>query len=327
MANVINSTTLADSIGDGLVIPAYDKKLKWQLRSKVLWRQFVDVHPVSPTNDSNVVHLKRHDYLPVGTPTPIDEIVAPDQVAAPETIDVPVTLYEYGKTMGRTKWLGDVAYVPVDEALARQISTHCADTLDELVRLVFRTGTNRITANGNDGIDATAANVNTIVSGHATAANNDLLNAKAVRTAVKRLRSRSVEPVMGELYAAVISNDTSADFQSLTGGVPWSAPHIYQDTSNLYNGTIGAFAGAFFIETPRASVNVGAGASGVDVQETLIFGREVVAEAVETEPHVGLSPMVDPMNRGKGIYWYGSLGHALYRNEAVERIEHGITIG
>jgi hypothetical protein len=35
--------------------------------------------------------------------------------------------------------------------------------------------------------------------------------------------------------------------------------------------------------------------------------------------------MIDQMNRGKNIYWYGSLGHAVYRDETIERIEHGVT--
>lgn len=313
----INTTLLAGSIGDGIVIPGYDKFTRWALRSLVIWRQFVDVHPQDVTNDAKVINLKRHNYLTVSAaPTPLDEVTAATPTTSPQTTNVPVTIEEHGLLMGRTTFLGDVAYIPVDPALGHQLATHMADTLDWMARAKFLTGTNRQTSNVG-APDATPQAVNTL-----TAA--DVISAALVRRSVKNLRKRNAVPFHGSSYVAIISHESSVDLQESTGGLTWQAPHINVDTSNIYNGYIGTFAGAEFIETNRAYAATD-GAASAAVHRTVFLGREGVAEAVVREPHVGLSPMVDLMNRGKNIYWYGSLGHALYRDETVERIEHGVT--
>jgi len=312
----VNTTTVG--LGVGIVIPAYDKFLRWAFRSQVLWRQFVDVKPQDPTNDSNVINLKRHNYLTVSaTPTPLDEVTAATPTTAPGTTNVPVTILEQGLLMGRTQFLGDVAYIPVDPALGRQIATHMADSLDWLARVAYLAGTNRTTSNVG-APDAAPVAVNTL-----TAA--DLFSARLIREAVKRLRKRNAVPFRGSNYVAVVSHDTSVDLQQETGtSNVWHSPHVNVDTSAIYNGYIGTFGGADFIETNRAFAALD-GAAAAAVHRSIFMGREGVAEAVVREPHVGLSPMTDQMNRGKNIYWYGSLGHALYRDEVLERVEHGVT--
>jgi N4-gp56 family major capsid protein len=319
------STDVDTLLGNGIVIPAYDKLLKWALTDKVLWRQFIDVHPVDPTNNSNVVHLKKNKYLTTSAPVALSEVLPADVTASPEPDDVAVTLAEYGKTMGRTTFLGDVAYVPVDPILAEQIAEDLAKSLDLLARAQFVGGTNRATVDGaaigagtGTGLDASPVNVNTL-----TAA--DVISAAAIRRQVKALRKRNVTPWMGDHYMAVISHETSLDIQEgADSPVNWQDPHIRVDTEAIYNGYVGKFAGAVFIESNRAYAATD-GASSAAVHRTVFFGREAVVEAVKREPAVGVSPVTDPMNRHRGIYWYGSLGHAIFRQEALQRLEHGVS--
>jgi N4-gp56 family major capsid protein len=282
-----------------------------------MWRQFVDVFPQDVTNDAKVINLKRHNYLTVSAaPTPLDEVVAASSTTSPQTTNVPVTITEHGLLMGRTTFLGDVAYIPVDPALGHQLATHMADSLDWMARAAFLLGTNRQTSNAG-APDASPAAVNTLLA-------TDVISAALVRRAVKNLRKRNAVPLHGTNYAAVISHETSVDLQESTGGLAWQSPHINVDTSNIYNGYIGTFAGAEFMESNRAYAALD-GSAAAAVHRSVFMGREGVAEAVVREPHVGLSPMIDQMNRGKNIYWYGSLGHAVYRDETIERIEHGVT--
>src|SRR5690606_14977662 len=63
----------------------------------------------------------------------IDEVVSPDQVQPTPTKFMQITINERGRTMGRTTFLGDVAYIPVDPVLGRKLAVHMADTLDALV--------------------------------------------------------------------------------------------------------------------------------------------------------------------------------------------------
>lgn len=56
---------------------------------------------------------------------------------------------------------------------------------------------------------------------------------------------------------------------------------------------------------------------------TLFAGKQALAEAVAVEPHTILGPKTDKFNRFQPIGWYGILGHARYREEALYRVESG----
>ena len=62
------------------------------------------------------------------------------------------------------------------------------------------------------------------------------------------------------------------------------------------------------------------------VYRTFLAGQQALAEAVAEEPHVVIGPVTDRLMRQRPIGWYGVLGHAIYRNEALYRIETGCSI-
>jgi N4-gp56 family major capsid protein len=62
------------------------------------------------------------------------------------------------------------------------------------------------------------------------------------------------------------------------------------------------------------------------VYRSFLAGQQALAEAVAEEPHVVIGPVVDRLMRQRPIGWYGVLGHAIYRNEALYRIETGSSI-
>lgn len=63
------------------------------------------------------------------------------------------------------------------------------------------------------------------------------------------------------------------------------------------------------------------------VYRTILAGKQAFAEAVASEPHVVIGPVTDRLMRFRPIGWYGVLGFAIYRNEALYRIESGSAIG
>lgn len=80
------------------------------------------------------------------------------------------------------------------------------------------------------------------------------------------------------------------------------------------------------IDTPVTSAGVTSGATIVIVPVTKVFntyfaGQQALAEAVAEEPHVVIGPVVDKLMRHRPIGWYGVLGHAIYRDEALYRVE------
>jgi N4-gp56 family major capsid protein len=62
------------------------------------------------------------------------------------------------------------------------------------------------------------------------------------------------------------------------------------------------------------------------VFRTILAGKQAFAEAVASEPHVVIGPVTDKLMRFRPIGWYGVLGFAIYRNEALYRIESSSSI-
>ena len=62
------------------------------------------------------------------------------------------------------------------------------------------------------------------------------------------------------------------------------------------------------------------------VFNTYFAGQQALAEAVAEEPHVVIGPVVDKLMRHRPLGWYGVLGHAIYREEALFRVETSSTI-
>jgi N4-gp56 family major capsid protein len=57
------------------------------------------------------------------------------------------------------------------------------------------------------------------------------------------------------------------------------------------------------------------------VFNTYFCGQQALAEAVAEEPHVVIGPVVDKLMRHRPLGWYGVLGQAIYRQEALYRVE------
>jgi len=62
------------------------------------------------------------------------------------------------------------------------------------------------------------------------------------------------------------------------------------------------------------------------VFNTYFAGQQALAEAVAEEPHVVIGPVVDKLMRHRPLGWYGVLGQAIYRQEALYRVETSSSI-
>ena len=62
------------------------------------------------------------------------------------------------------------------------------------------------------------------------------------------------------------------------------------------------------------------------VFDTLLCGQQALAEAVAEEPHIVIGNVTDKLMRFRPMGWYGVLGFARYREEALYRIETGSSI-
>lgn len=295
------------------VTQAYDLFFRWQLKAMPLCRQFVDVRPQNVTHRGDSVKLQLNSYFSstdvVNATTPLSEEADVTPTKLPATTSVVLTPQEYGLTNLRTLKLANRTMVPIDPVIAKAVGAHAGDTIDYLLQTQMRGGTNVIRS-------ANRASTATITQA-------DVGTANMIRTAVTNLRANSVQPRDGEFYVGIVHPDVVHDIRTETGAGNWRDPNTYGTSQRqIWAGEFGAFEGARFIQSPsllRTTDNDGA--TSEIVHRWFLMGQEALAEAVVTEAHTVLAPVVDSLRRNQGIGWYADLAFARYREAALYRLE------
>ena len=383
------STTLGGTVGGaGLVQKAYDRLLEFALRAEPLIRSVADKTPAQQSIPGSTIVLQKYVDLTAATGT-LSESVDPDAVALSTPDQVTITLNEYGNSVLVTRALELFSLADVDPAISNVIAFNLADSIDKVAMETLRGGTNVIY-----GGSATST---------ATVAATSTLDSADIRKAVAKLRSNKAAYRKGSMYWVGIHPEVSHDLRAETGAAGWRDPHNYQSNENIWAGEIGAYEGAYFVESPRmfnsksganqtnlATASAVSGASGaftivaangafggraevgdkisgtnvgtdakitaisvgttnttftVDVANsgtvgtntltvtpvtrvfnTIIAGKQAMAQAVAEEPHVVIGNVTDKLMRFRPMGWYGVLGFARYREEALYRLETGSSI-
>ena len=305
-----DSASLGGTAGSaGLVQKAYDKFIEFALRDEPLIRAVADKRPVSPTNNGNVVVLQKYADLANAT-TALTESTDIDGVTIGTPTSVTITMQEFGNATTNTRALQLFSMTSVDPDIVTLMARNQADSIDALAMTALRGGSNVIYSG------STATSTATITAAATLSAAN-------ISKAVAKLRGNKASGKRGAEYWAGIHPDVSHDLMLENG---WLIPNAYgSDQMRIWAGEVGRFKGAFFVESPRL-YSATDGASSAKVYRTIIAGQQALAEAVAEEPHTVIGPVTDKLNRFRPIGWYGVLGFARFREEALYRIESGSSI-
>ena len=305
-----DSASLGGTAGSaGLVQKAYDKSIEFALRDEPLIRSVADKRPVSPTNNGNVVVLQKYADLANAT-TALTESTDIDGVTIGTPTSVTITMQEFGNATTNTRALQLFSLNSVDPDIVTLMARNQADSIDALAMTALRGGSNVIYSGSTATSTATVTAAATL-----TAAN--------ISKAVAKLRGNKASGKRGAEYWAGIHPDVSHDLMLENG---WLIPNAYgSDQMRIWAGEVGRFKGAFFVESPRL-YSATDGASSAKVYRTILVGQQALAEAVAEEPHTVIGPVTDKLNRFRPIGWYGVLGFARFREEALYRIESGSSI-
>mgnify|MGYP006271415503 CR=1 FL=1 len=304
-------------VGANLVTQAYDRLVEFQLRATPQFRAIADKKVADQTHPGSSVLFQIYSDLAdesLATAT-LTETVDPDAVAVPATTTLSVTLAEYGRTVITTRKLDLFSLADVEPAVANIVAFNMAATLDNGVAAVLDGGSNVIRESA--GSLSTSAAKTTITA-------TDTLKGRDIRYAITKMRAANVVPRRGNFYVSYVHPEVSHDLRTETGNNIWRTPHEYQDLNSLYAGEIGAWEGCIFVETPRmtnSQSGSGSGASQTRVYNSYVLGAQALAEAVAEEPHMTMGNVVDKFNRFRPVGWYGVLGWARYRSDALWRIE------
>jgi N4-gp56 family major capsid protein len=313
-ASANNVGAFTPSNAAGLVQKAYDRLVEFELRSTPLIRSVADKKPARQAMPGSSVALQIYNDLAINK-AELSELVDPSTVSIATPDVVTVDLKEYGNSTVVTRKLQLMSLADVDPAVANIIAFNMADSIDELAQDALLAGTNVLYATGGT---TTATTTSGITS-------DDTITAVDIRTAVAKLRTNKASGRKGSLYWCGIHPEVSYDLRAETGAGSWRNPHEYQSNDAIWAGEIGQFEGAYFVESPRLRKGAD-GASSISVYRTFLCGQQALAEAVAEEPHVVIGPVVDRLMRQRPIGWYGVLGHKVYRQEALYRIESASSI-
>lgn len=287
-----------------LFATAYDRAVDLQLWLEPQFGLLATKKTVSPTHQSNTVRMQLHAALGTAT-TPLNEITDPTGSALSNTEYVDITLAQYGDWTAVTDYVEAFALDNgLDSNIVTVLSRSMIDTKEELIEAKLATSTNRIYET-----NATGREIG-------VGAADSEFKARDLRYAVAKLRGAGVSPFAGG-YLSYIHPDVSYDFQEETGETGWR--YVHQNTgdagaSAIYAGELGTFHGVRFVETGRCGI------VGTEYN-TYVMGDGFLAEATQDPFHVVTGGViVDPLNRKVPIGWKGRAGWALYRDEAMFKI-------
>ena len=308
-----DSASLGGTAGSaGLVQKAYDKFIEFALRDEPLIRSVADKRPVSPTNNGNVVVLQKYADLANAT-TALTESTDIDGVTIGTPTSVTITMQEFGNATTNTRALQLFSMTSVDPDIVTLMARNQADSIDALAMTALRGGTNVIYSG------STATSTATVTAAATLSTAN-------VAKAVAKLRGNKASGKRGSEFWAGIHPDVAHDLMLESSAAGWVVPNAYGISQDrIWAGEIGRYKGAYFVESPRL-YSATDGASSAKVYRTIIAGQQALAEAVAEEPHTVIGPVTDKLNRFRPIGWYGVLGFARFREEALYRIESGSSI-
>ncbi|MCP4336376.1 MAG: N4-gp56 family major capsid protein [Mycoplasma sp.] len=294
---------------------AYDRFAYFALREQLYFDNCADIRSTSQDKPgSSVTFTVYADLAPAITP--LSETADVDAVEITDS-QVTVTLDEYGNAALTTARVRGESYLNVDEDVANIVGFNAGQSLDRLARPVLFGGTN-VQFSGQTTQAAITA--------------TDLLTAAMIREGVAKLRGRNVIPIDSH-FKGFLHPDVRVDLQAETGEAAWNAPAIRNEgAQRVWLGLVGNFAGTDWIEAPSCPILADAGASTVDVYQSVIVGRQSLAKAysrtVSSElPGTVIGPVVDKLKRFRPVGWYWLGGYGRFREASLQRLEAASSIG
>jgi N4-gp56 family major capsid protein len=315
-------------------IAAHKRLMYYALRPQLFFDPVADVDSTNATSiGASVTFYFQADMLPATTALTENADVAPTQLA---DSTMTLTLSEYGNVAQTTALARATSFLDIMTALANVIGYNAGISVDTLAA-------NALAAATNIAYSSNATTAGSFVTTGTEAADNrlvatDTFSGNMVRFAAAKLRAANVMPFADGLYRGFIHPDVAYDFKGTTGGTNWSDPHIYSSPEGIWNGTIGAFQGVRWMETPRAPLTAdagnGAGAAGtVDMYKSFVLGQQALAKAFSDSPEYGQqpvfvdTPVIDLLRRFRGAGWKHLVKYGIFRQASVWALDAASSIG
>lgn len=307
--NISTQTSVAPTIQT-----YYDKKLLERLLPNFIHFQLGQKRPI-PKNGGKTIDFRRFSSLSAAT-TPLTEGVTPSGSNIAIT-NITATVAQYGNFVEVSDILDMVAIDPVLDEMADVLGEQASDTLDVLTRDILVTQGTNIQRAANRASDVTITSA-------------DKLNVVEIRKAIRNLKVGKAKPLADGYYVAIVHPNAIYDLQ---GDSDWVNASQYAGSTQIFNGEIGKLYGVRFIETPNAKIHSGTGATGIDVYNTIVVGKDAFgivdvagSGAVQNiiKPH-GSAGTADPLNQRATTGWKAMFTARVLEQAAMVQIRHAVS--
>lgn len=177
------------------------------------------------------------------------------------------TAYQAGQRVELTDLAMDENPQDLMSIAAVRVARQAGATIDEYVGRILAAGTNVVYA----GAPAKTARIQLTAT--------DVLTGTLLRRVAQGMKLDSIPMFTDGTYHAIVSPAVVFDFEESDALGGWKAIGTYSagGPENILSGELGKYAGVRFQESANARVFAGAGAAGVDVYSTIIFGPDFFA--------------------------------------------------
>lgn len=306
----------------------YDRTLLYRAIPLFVHTRWAQVRDIPRKAGTLTIKFRRYGNLVAAT-TPLSESITPIGSQLSVT-DITATVAQYGDFVTVTDVLDFQSQDPVLMEAAEILGDQMGDTLDQLTRDVLSAGTNVYYA----GTGHTLRN---------QVAAGELITLALVQKSVRLLKTNKARRMtkmvnattgygttpLNASYIAICHPNTTFDLKAIS---TWVSVEKYASTNGIMEGEVGKLDEVRFVETTNAKVFTGAGAAGIDVYATLVFGSDaygttrISGEAVKNivKP-LGSAGSADPLEQRATSGWKATFVAKVLNDAFLLRLECAVS--
>lgn len=305
----------------------YDRTLLLRAIPLFVHTRWAQIRDIPRKSGTTVIKFRRYGNLSAAT-TALTEGTTPTGSQLSVT-DITATVLQYGDFIQITDVLDYQSQDPVLMEAAEILGDQMGDTLDQLTRDVLNAGTN-VYYPASRVSRVTVAATEIITTALITKVVRVLKNNKARRMTkmVNATTGYGTSPLNAS-YIGICHPNVTYDLKAMTG---WTSVEKYASTTGVMEGEVGKYDEVRFVETVNAKVFTGAGAAGIDIYSTLVFGSDaygttrISGEAMQNivKP-LGSAGSADPLDQRATSGWKATFVAKILNDAFLVRIEHAVS--
>jgi N4-gp56 family major capsid protein len=279
------------------IIQVYSRDIWFQAQPVLRFEQFAVSRTDLSVQPGLQMNITIYNNLPIGGALVEN---TPMSTQSLSTQQISITVQEYGNAISVSELLLQASFDDVMGSAAKLLGIDYAKTLDNTLRTVALGGTQVVYA-GNK-------------ASRATVAAGDFLTSKELKDAVEILATQNAAKYNNDFYVLFVHPHHSRKLRD---------DGTFQNVISYgkqYAGEIGRIDDVVIIETTQMPILSGAGASGANVYQAVMFGENAYGLAIALPVEMRDGGIID-FGRTHNLAWYAIFGAGRLLDANIVRIE------